>query len=165
VHTKKQTLRDTFLREYDINSVEYTKNISSKVHDVDSEQELEKLISSDVARDDFLAEIYKKKTPKRRLITNALQDLNIEDRIDNLEEHFKPEFYNTLEKFKRREKLERADIMSLFETGIITTAEKQHIIETFMPSITLSDAQRLGLVNEKKIRETKKLALETSLGK
>ncbi len=165
VHTKKQTLRDTFLREYDINSVEYTKNISSKIHDVDSEQELENLISSDIARDDFLSGIYKTKTPKRRLITNALQDLDIEDRIDNLEEHFKPEFYDTLEKFKRRQKLEREDIMSLFETGIITPTEKQHIIETFMPSITLSDAQRLWLVNEKKIRETKKLALETSLGK
>ena len=163
IYSKKVTLRTTFLEEYDISSTEYDKKISSGIEDIDSEEKLDVLQSSDVARDEFLAEIYKKQVPKRRLVVNALQDFNLEERYDKLEPHLKDEFIDTVQKFQRRQKLEISDIMSLFESNILTVAEKQQIIETFMPSMSLSDAKTLWIIDQKTWDKLKKDALEKAL--
>jgi len=163
IQSKKTSLRATLLQEYDISSTDYTKNISSKVDAIESEQELEELLSTDTSRDEFLQKTYKKNPPRRRLITNILQDFGIEEKLDQIEPHLKREFEDTLEKFKRREKLEIADIMVLFETNILSKTQRQRIIETFMPSISLSEAIKLKVIDDKMVRQVKKQALESSL--
>ena len=164
IHTKKISLRSTFIQEYDITPDEYNKNINSDIESIDSEPFLDDLQDSDQARDNFLEKIYGSKTPKRRFVSNILKDFKIEERYDKLEPHLQQGFYDTMKKFQRRESLERADIMVLFESNILTVSEKQQIIETFMPSISLGDAKALGLIDIKTGEELKKEALEKALG-
>jgi hypothetical protein len=89
--------------------------------------------------------------------------MNIERRFEKLEPHLKQAFMNIVSKLQRREKLEIPDFMSLFESHILTALEKQKIIETFMPSISIADAVNLGILDVISSTAIKKQALEKSL--
>jgi hypothetical protein len=69
----------------------------------------------------------------------------------------------TVSKFQRREQLEISDIMNLFESDIMTVSEKQRILETFMPSISIADARKLNIISQNDANTIKKRALEASL--
>jgi len=60
VESKKLSLRSTFLQEYDISPQDYTKYISAKIESISKEEDLKKLLDSDISRDEFLKAIYKK---------------------------------------------------------------------------------------------------------
>jgi len=66
--------------------------------------------------------------------------MNIEKKLSQLEDHLEREFMDTVAKMQRREKLETSDFMVLFESNIFSVSEKQKLIESFMPSISLADA-------------------------
>jgi len=66
--------------------------------------------------------------------------MNIEKKLSQLEGHLEREFMDTVAKMQRREKLETSDFMVLFESNIFSVSEKQKLIESFMPSISLADA-------------------------
>lgn len=163
IKSQQTSLRSIFLQEYDITAWEYTKYISGKVDDISSETELKTLLDSDILRDEFLHSIYKKSIPKRRLVSHILQDMKIQERYDTLEPHLKQEFIDTVAKFQRREALEISDIMPLFESDALNSKEKQRIIETFMPSISISEAIKLNVLGVKRANEIKKQALEGAL--
>lgn len=163
IESQKATLRSTFLQEYDIDASEYTKNISWKIDNISSEIELQELQGSDIVRDEFLAKIYKKGSPKRRLVSHILQDMGIEKRYEDLEDHLQKEFMTMVWKFKRRENLEISDIMPLFETDIFSVKEKAKIIETFMPSISIADGIKLGIFTVMGANKIKKQALQNAL--
>jgi hypothetical protein len=88
--------------------------------------------------------------------------MKIGDRYEKLEPHLKQAFMDTVSKLQRREPLEIPDFMSLFESNVLTTDEKQRIIETFMPSISITDAMTLGLIDAKMANAIKLQALEGS---
>ena len=71
---------------------------------------------------------------------NILKGMNIEKKLSQLEGHLEREFMDTVAKMQRREKLETSDFMVLFESNIFSVSEKQKLIESFMPSISLADA-------------------------
>jgi hypothetical protein len=163
VESKKLSLRSTFLQEYDISPQDYTKYISAKIESISKEEDLKKLLDSDISRDEFLKAIYKKWVPKRRLIVNILKGMNIEKKLSQLEGHLEREFMDTVAKMQRREKLETSDFMVLFESNIFSVSEKQKLIESFMPSISLADALVLWIIDTRTAEWLKKKALESSL--
>lgn len=163
ISSKITTLRSIFLQEYDISSQDYTKYILWPLQDISSEQELQDLLDADTSRDTFLATIYKKNKPKRKLVSNILQELDIEKRFEWLPPHEQQEFSSVIHKFKTRQSIEVYDIMALFESSILTIQEKQRIIETFMPIISVEDALQLWIIDQKWVIDFKKKALESSI--
>jgi len=163
IQSKNTTLRSILLQEFDITAQDYTKHISAAVEDIYSEAELIWLLDSDEQREVFMNQVFKKNTPKRRLVSHILEDFNISDRFDRLEPHLQREFLDTVQKIKTRQQLQEADIMSLFESNILTVQEKEHILETFMPSITVTQALELGVIDVSMAQKIKKQALESSL--
>jgi len=67
------------------------------------------------------------------------------------------------QKMRRLEKIDRADVIFLFESNLLKEEEKQRLIEWFMPTITLQEALELKIIDTKSVRSTKKAALEQSI--
>jgi len=69
--------------------------------------------------------------------------MQIEKRFSRLPDHEQRAISIVNNKIKSRQKLDTADVMTLFESSIFTVDEKQKIIESYMPSMTVAQAIEL----------------------
>ena len=160
IESQKMTLRKTILQEYDISPHEYDQSLSPSINAITKEKDIQSLCASSEKREAYITNTCKKKTPKRKLVSKVLKDLDIEKRFDRLEPHLQTAFQDNLRKMRWRERFELEDIMVFFESKILTTKEKQGVIEACMPDISLDDILQLKLWDISVIRQVKRQLLE-----
>jgi len=164
IRSKKIAIQDSFLQEFDIDTKKYSSKIAPKVESIERESELELLLKSEKERKKFINTVYgSTHTPNVKLFSWVLQDMQIEKRFSRLPDHEQRAISIVNNKIKSRQKLDTADVMTLFESSIFTVDEKQKIIESYMPSMTVAQAIELWIIDNQAAKSIKKSALETSV--
>ncbi len=164
IRSKKISIRDSILAEFNITPQDYTTKISQKIDGINSESELEKLLNSEKERRKFIKTTYgNTQTPSVKIFSWLFHDMQIEKRFSRLPDHEQRAISSVNEKLKTRQKLDTADVMTIFESWIFSETEKQKIIESYMPSITVAQALELEIIDQQAAREIKKDALESSV--
>ncbi len=173
LESKRDNIREIFFSEYKINPDKYDKEIWDQIEKL-SEKELEDLLNSENARKKFLQKQYwtKEKMPEKRDFNLSLEKLNFPDRvekklkklkeslekekkkpiknqdkIDELEENIS-DIENLANRFSITKKMDTVDIKTLFEVDFFENDEKREMVHTFLPSISLYEAQKLWIVTK-----------------
>lgn len=164
VESKKAAIKAAFTSSYKMDSADYTKYLSWAIDNVSTESELSELLDSEKLRHELvLAHFPKGKIPNRNIFSGFLHNFNIESRLEKAPEHQQIAFAHVVEKVRTRNKLDISDAITIFEGDIFSPKEKQLIIESYIPTISIKDALDLEVINGKQAHAIKKKTLESAL--
>jgi endonuclease/exonuclease/phosphatase (EEP) superfamily protein YafD len=78
--------------------------------------------------------------PEIKLFSGVFDDMNVDKKIKTLPDYQQRAMQSVFAKVSSRQKLDIADVMTIFESSVFSTTEKQKIIESYMPSMTVAQA-------------------------
>ena len=154
-------VKNRVLKLYDISHNQYLDlGIQSKLEDL-SEEKLKELLKSSVKMDEFMKNFQEeKKVEIEQKNTESILpkkfNEKIAEKINWLDENKKQEITNVLKYFENKSVREWSfskdfseKINVLYSLNILSKSEIQELIVTFVPSITLKDAQKITGDNKK----------------
>jgi hypothetical protein len=69
----------------------------------------------------------------------------------------------TVKKMQRGQKIGVDDVWELFESGVFSVSEKQRLLETFVPTLSLKQALDLGCISTREVKSFKKKLLKKTI--
>ncbi len=149
LRTKRTALKNIFLREYNISSSKYDKDLEPIIKKLDENGLAELLDMGEEERRDLLVEVYGKKIPEKKNLTRFINDFNLKWRLKKLSPDERERFDYTLSLiYQKKGHLDTGDLEELFDLWIFTESEKKELVSIFIPTMSLANARLLGIVSE-----------------
>lgn len=159
VASKKDKIKESFLREYNIDGKAYDSKLQKEIDNLE-EAWLNDLSNSLKSRKTLLEKVYwKNKIPKTIEFLKTLENLDfskrVQDKLKKLtwEEH--DDLLDLANRFSSGKKADTVDIMTLFELGFFTMEEKKDIVKTYLPNINLRKAKELWIITQSQLEQYK----------
>jgi len=144
----KRALKDVFLQEFDVPESELSSKIDTPLNDL-SEVQIQDLHNSDRARKIFLQKHFWAHTlPKEKSIANFLREMTLEDHYKLVNPQDEINFHEVVQKIKSGRNLEDIDIETILSSWIYTQKQKQEFIQKLLPSVSIEQAKRFGLIQD-----------------
>ncbi len=165
---KKNSIKEAFLREYEIEPSEYDWKAWRFVDEL-NERELKDLEKSPKSRKKFLEKYYgKNKISWKKDFLKSLENFNFSDRLEKTFEKInkiqnkderedkKQDLEDLANRFSTLKKLDYVDVQTLLEVGFFNDDEKKELVHTFLPNITLEQAKSLWIMTQSEVDNHKK---------
>jgi len=150
----KRAVKDIYLSEYDVNDSLLSTRIDSKLTQL-TDQQVEDLLKNEKNRRLFLQDSFWWTLPPEKSIASFLKDLHLEEKYNLIDEEHKIEFYQIVEKIQSWWTIEDIDLETLFESNIYSEKEKERLLNKLVPSISLEQAKRYGIMTDAQATDLK----------
>ena len=149
IASNRRSVKDIFLQEFDLTEAELSGKIDTPLNAL-SELEIQDLHDSEKTRKVFLEKYFwKGKLPKEKSIANFLKDMTLEDSYKLVKADEEIAFYDVVQKIKSWQELGDLDIETLLGSWAYTFKQKQALIQKLLPSISIAQARRFHLIENK----------------
>lgn len=160
----RNILKAKTLNEYDISPKEFDSKISSDLKNFD-QIKLKNLINSQKERDKYLKSKLWNSLQKKQTIS-VLDKLTSEiwnKRFKSLSREDQIEVWGILNNYSKWNKISDVDLKILFDSWIFTTEEKQELVHTFIPTISLEKAIDINLIDQDRANIIKERVLKKQI--
>ena len=163
-NNKRQELRKKILLNYDISPLKYSEFMDSEIEKLEK-NELQNYIDSDSLQAKKIEEVFGKKIDKKNVLEHLVK-YNLAEKYPKLSDDNKDIIARFLDKLQRGYKFTIIDIQELFRnpwmswTAIFNDKEKIEFVNTFIPTIKLSEALKLKLLSKSEAKSFKINAIQ-----
>lgn len=148
IRSKRQTVKNLILKDYDITSSLYDANVAKKVDAMTQEELNDHINVWELERSELLREVFWKKMPVKRDLLKFFQSFNLVERRKKLSPEKQDQLDTAVTLIRQSNgRIDYIWLEELFEVGIFSADEKKELVTTFIPSISLATALDLWIVS------------------